>query len=129
MVRNTPEMAAWQAFCRTAGEYLGGGVTATPTNSEGADYFGGLGYSITTSDGSLASTTWNSYADVPKEGALLTYYGSADAAASYGGFNVVTSAYGNGAAAMTTAYLHNGSTGALVSMIVRLLSEDSSKTA
>ncbi len=102
---------------------------ATPTNDEKADYYGGLGYTINTSDSSEISSAWNSYSDVDKDGALLTWYGYTDAAAVFGGFSTVTSSYGDGSAAMSTALLADGSAGALVSMSVRLLGASPEKVS
>ena len=102
---------------------------ATPTNDEKSDYYGGLGYTINTSDSSELSSAWNHYGDVDKDGALLTWYGYSDSAAVFGGFDTVTSPYGNGSAALSTAMLQDGTSGALVSMTVRLLESNTSKVA
>ncbi|MBE6527084.1 MAG: hypothetical protein E7Z63_04875 [Thermoplasmata archaeon] len=102
---------------------------ATPTNDEKSGYYGGLGYTINTSDATELSSAWNHYSDVDKDGALLAWYGYTDSAAVFGGFSTVTSPYGNGSAAMSTAYLQDGSSGALVSMSVRLLDANQSKVA
>lgn len=101
---------------------------ATPSNDEKADYFGGMGYTINTSDSSLVGSAWNEYSDVSKDGALLTWYGYSDAAAVFGGFDLVTSPYGNAAPAMSVALMQGGSAGAIVSMTVRIL-EDKSEDA
>lgn len=94
---------------------------ATPTNDEKSDYFGGLGYTINTTDSNMVTKVWDSYSDVPKSGALITWYGYADSAASLGGFDVVTSSNGGGTYTMANAYLAESGSGALIAMTLRLM--------
>lgn len=102
---------------------------STPTNDEHADYFGGLGYTISTTDSTLMNSAWDHYRNVEKDGALLSWYGYSDAASSVGKFTTVTSPNAGGASAMASAYLSEGSSGALAAMIVRLAEDDASKFA
>lgn len=96
---------------------------ATPSNDEKSDYYGGVGYTINTSDFSIVGSTWSNYSDTVKDGALLTWYGYSDEAAVFGNFDIVTSPYGNGTQAMTVALMQHGSAGAIASMLVRILEE------
>ena len=100
---------------------------STPTNDEHVDYFGGLSYTVNTSDSTLTNSAWNYYGSEAKDGALISWYGYSDAASQYGGFSTVTSSNGGGAAAMASTYLSTGSSGALASMIVRLVGDDAAK--
>ena len=100
---------------------------STPTNDEHANYFGGLSYTINTSDSTLTNSAWNHYSNQVKDGALVSWYGYSDAAAQYGGFSTITSSNGGGAAAMASVYLSNGSSGALASLIVRLAEDNAAK--
>lgn len=97
---------------------------ATPTNDEGPDYFGGLGYTISTDNSSILNTVWSGYKDVHKDGALLTWYSNADTAAQKGGFDNVSSPSASGSSTLSVAMLQDGASGALVSMSVRLLQKD-----
>ncbi len=100
---------------------------STPTNDEHANYFGGLSYTINTSDSTLTNSAWNHYSNQVKDGALVSWYGYSDAAAQYGGFSTITSSNGGGASAMASVYLSNGSSGALASLIVRLAEDNAAK--
>lgn len=98
---------------------------ATPTNDEKADYFGGVGYTIVTSDASLMDSTWTHYGSEDKSGAIVTWYGYSDSAVGNGGFSSVTDSVGGGTAAMSSVYLSDGTGAAVASMAVRLmLAED-----
>lgn len=95
---------------------------ATPTNDERADYFGGLGYTISTSDVSLMDTMWNHYGDSSHgDGAIVTWYGYSNNAVSDGAFNCVTDAVGGGTSAMSSVYLSDSTGSAVASMAVRLM--------
>ena len=93
---------------------------ATPTNNEHSNYFGGLGYTVNTTDSSMVNAAWESYSSQAKSGALMSWYGYSDAASSVGGFSTVTSSVGGGTSAMASAYLSAGSSGAIASFIIRL---------
>jgi len=95
---------------------------ATPTNSEdNGDYFGGLGYTISTTDSSSMNKLWAGYSDEEKTGALVTWLSYSNDAAFKGGFNSVTDTLGGGTSAMANVILANGSSGATAAMAVRLM--------
>ncbi len=102
---------------------------STPTNNEHGNYFGGLGYTINTSNSTLTTSTWNHYAGLDKNGALVTWYGYSDAATQIGRFSTVTSSNGGGTSAMASVYLSTGNAGALASLIIRLVENDAIKYA
>ena len=101
---------------------------ATPTNDDGdSGYFGGLGYTVNTSDSSLINSAWSN-ADSYTHGdkTLLTWYGYSDAATSAGGFSSVTSSTGGGTSAMASTYFATSGSAAIASMLVRLIETDPS---
>lgn len=102
---------------------------STPTNNEHGNYFGGLGYTINTSNSTLTTSTWNHYAGLDKNGALVTWYGYSDAATQIGRYSTVTSSNGGGTSAMASVYLSTGNAGALASLIIRLVENDAAKYA
>lgn len=95
---------------------------ATPTNSENdSDYFGGLGYTISTTDSSSMNKLWAEYSDEEKTGALVTWLSYSNDSAFKGGFDSVTDTLGGGTSAMANIILANGSSGATAAMAVRLM--------
>ncbi len=95
---------------------------AIPTNSESDDgYFGGLGYTISTTDSSSMNELWSSYSDEEKSGALVTWLSYSNDAVNIGGFESVTDTLGGGTSAMANIILADGSSGATAAMIVRIL--------
>lgn len=95
---------------------------ATPTNSEKTgDYFGGLGYTIQTSDSSSMNKLWADYSDKNKSGALVTWLDYTAEAAGKGGFNVITDLSGGGTSAMSNLLLSDGSASATAVMALRLM--------
>jgi asparagine N-glycosylation enzyme membrane subunit Stt3 len=95
---------------------------ATPTNSESSgDYFGGLGYTISTVDTSTMNKVWADYSDEEKSGAIVTWLTYSNDAAYKGGFNSITDNNGGGASAMANILLANGSAGATAVMALRMI--------
>lgn len=95
---------------------------SVPTNSESDDdYFGGLGYTISTTDSSSMNELWASYSDEEKSGALVTWLSYSNDAAFTGGFDSVTDTIGGGSSAMANILLANGSSGATAAMAIRLI--------
>lgn len=93
---------------------------ATPTNDEKAGYFGGLGYTIDTTDASSVDTMWDSFSDQEKSGAVLTWMGSStDATAA--GFDSVTDNVGGGTSVMPAVYLADSSDRAVAALALRLI--------
>ncbi len=93
-----------------------------PTNSEkSGDYFGGLGYTIQTSDASSMNKLWNDYSGKSKSGALVTWLDYTAEASSKGGFNLVTDLNGGGTSAMSNLLLSDGSSSATAVMALRLM--------
>lgn len=97
------------------------GDAATSTNDEHSDYYGGLGYTIQTSDSSIISSMWNSYDGIDKTGAIVTWFGYSNDAVYSGGFDSVTDVNGGGTAAASALLLASSSGEATAVMIVRLL--------
>ncbi|MCQ2078886.1 MAG: hypothetical protein MJZ38_02365 [archaeon] len=98
---------------------------STPTNDEHASYFGGLGYTINTSDSTLVGSAWNHSSEyVSKDATLLSWYGYSDSASSVGKFSTVTSSVAGGTSAMASAYLSSGSAGAIATLAIRLVEND-----
>lgn len=101
---------------------------STPTNSEGSDYFGGLGYTVMTDDINMINHMWSEFSDEEKSGALITWLNYSSNSVSNGGFESVTDPYGGGASAMSAVLLSTGGSDATIAMAIRLmLSEDISK--
>ncbi len=95
---------------------------ATPTNSEDSeDYFGGLGYSIMTSENNSLYKLWDAYDGETKDGALVTWMGHSSDAAALGGFNVVSDTIGGGSSASSNILLADSSAGSIASMAIRLI--------
>ncbi len=98
---------------------------ATPTNDEKSGYYGGLGYSISTTEDSMLDTLWNEYSDESKSGALVTWLGNSNDAVIKGGFKTVTDAVGGGSSVMAAVYLSDSSAEAVAALALRImLSED-----
>ncbi len=95
---------------------------ATPTNDEKTDYFGGLGYTISTTDDSMIDTLWTDYSGKDKSGALVTWISNSNDAVTEGGFKTVTDVVGGGSSAMTSVCLADSSAKAVASFIVRVMS-------
>lgn len=94
---------------------------STSTNADGDSYFGGLGYTVSTTDSSSMNKLWASYSDEEKEGALVTWLSYSSDAAYKGGFDSVTDTIGGGSSAMANILLADGSAGATAGMAVRLM--------
>lgn len=95
---------------------------ATPTNSEDdSKYFGGLGYTIQTSESSSMNKLWKDSYGGSKSGALVTWFNYSNDAVGKGGFKSVTDILGGGTSAMSNIILANGSAGATAAMAVRLM--------
>ena len=100
---------------------------ATPSNDDGDGYFGGMGYTINTSDSSLVNSAWahsNDYATNDKT--LLAWYGYSDSASSAGGFSTVTSSIGGGTSAMASVFYATNGSEAIASMLIRLIESNPS---
>lgn len=100
---------------------------STPSNSD-EGYFGGMGYTINTSDSSLVSSAWANSKDYATgvEKSLLSWYGYSDTASSLGGFKTVTSSTGGGTSAMASAMLSTTSAGTIASLAIRLMESNAS---
>ncbi len=99
-----------------------------PTNTEGDHYFtGNTSFTIKTGDSYPMGAIWDSYADVPKDSALVTWIDYAYDAAALGGFDSVTDANGGGATAAAQVYLAEGSAGAISAMMLRIMMADSDR--
>ncbi len=99
---------------------------ATPSNTD-EGYFGGLGYTVTTSDSSLINSAWahsNEYATESKT--LLSWYGYSDTASSAGGFSTVTSSAGGGTSAMASAFYATNGSEAIAALLIRLIESNPS---
>ncbi len=94
---------------------------ATPTNDEKSDYFGGLGYTVSTTDDSMIDTLWTDYSGKDKSGALVTWITNSNDAVTEGGFKTVTDVVGGGSSAMTAIYLADSSAKAVAAFIVRVM--------
>lgn len=97
---------------------------ATPTNNEGPGYFGGLGYTVSTTDSNLVNGAWINSSYATKEKTLLSWYGHSDAASSLGGFKTVTSSIGGGTSVMASAYYAGGSAALIASLAIRITEDD-----
>jgi asparagine N-glycosylation enzyme membrane subunit Stt3 len=93
----------------------------TPTNTDGDGYFGGMGYTIMTDDLNSMSRLWSEYRSIDKEGALVTWMGYSTDAASRGGFDTVTDAFGGGSSTMSAVILANSGPAATAAMAIRLM--------
>ena len=98
---------------------------STPSNTDDG-YFGGMGYSINTSDSSLVSSAWSNSKNYATgaDKTLLSWYGYSDTASSLGGFKTVTSSTGGGTSAMASTLLASSSAGAVASLAIRIMESD-----
>lgn len=94
---------------------------ATPTNDEKVGYYGGLGYTISTTEDSMMDALWNEYSDESKSGALVTWLGNSNDAVTKGGFKTVTDAVGGGSSLMSAVYLSDGSAEAVAALALRIM--------
>ena len=95
-------------LCVPIGMYA---IDASIPNNEKNDYdgldLGAIGYYIKTNDNWTAGPVLKSYADVEKEGALVTWTDYANDSATMGKFKVIVDAEGNGAEAVSNILLSN----------------------
>ncbi|MDR3282068.1 MAG: hypothetical protein LBS92_00450, partial [Candidatus Methanoplasma sp.] len=98
---------------------------STPTNSDGSNgYFGGLGYTVQTDDVSITNSLWHNYSNIPKTGALASWFAYTNGAISPGGFDTVADANGNGASAVSNMLLAKDGPTAVAAMATRLIIAD-----
>lgn len=99
-----------------------------PTNTEddGAYYYGNTSYTIKTGDSYPVSEIWETYEDMPKSGAIVTWIDYSYDAVTQGGFSSVTDTLGGGSSAAAQIYMAEGSAGATAAMILRLMMSDTS---
>lgn len=93
-----------------------------PTNTEGDHYFtGNTSFTIKTGESYPLEGIWESYADEPKDGALVTWIDTAYDAVAQGNFSTVTDGIGGGSSAAAQVYLADGSVGAIAAMMLRIM--------
>ena len=93
-----------------------------PTNdSDNVLYNGNTQYTIKTGDSYPVEDVWSSFAVDEKSGALISRTDYAYDAANYGGFNSVADSIGSGSPAIAHTLLADGSSGAIASMILRIM--------
>ncbi len=101
-------------------------VDASISNNSTADYdgmdLGAIGYYVKTTEDYPVSQTFAEYADMQKNGALVTWVDYASDASTIGKFDVVTDSYGNGSEAVANILLANAIDGSSsAAMMIRLL--------
>ena len=101
-------------------------VDASIASNNDDDYsgmdLGAMGYYVKTNDDWTMGQVLAQYADVNKDGAMVTWVDYASDAATVGKFDVVTDSYGNGSEAVTNILLANAVDGsASAAMMIRLL--------
>lgn len=94
---------------------------STPTNNEESSYFGGLSYTIDTSNSSLVHSMWSSYGSTAKTGAMITWFGYSNDAVNVGGFNSVTDVTGGGTEAASAFLLSTTSGSSTAVLAIRLM--------
>jgi len=94
---------------------------ATPTNNEESNYFGGLGYTIDTSNSSLVHSMWSSYSTSAKTGAMITWFGYSNDAVNIGNFDSVTDVTGGGTETASAFLLSTASGASTAVLAVRLM--------
>jgi len=90
-------------------------------SSNGGNYFGAFNYFVRNDDSWKANDAWQSMANEPKSGALVTWWDYGNDAALMGGFDVVTGSSGAGAAAASNIMLADGSKEATAAMAIRIM--------
>lgn len=92
-----------------------------------------VGYYVKTDSDWVVNDVFKSYADVEKDGALVTWMDYSYDAAAYGNFNVITNSLGNGSTAMANILLSNAvdgsSVAAMLIYLIKYYGVDASRTA
>ena len=94
------------------------GVSTNTAKDNG--YFTG-DYTISTTDVSSVNKLWESYSDMEKTGALVTYFGYSNDAVYKGGFDSVTDTLGGGASAAANVLLSSSSASATAVLAIRIM--------
>ena len=98
----------------------------TPTNTEGDHFYtGNTNFTISTGDSYPVGQIWDSYADTPKDGALVSWVDYVYDSVAQGGFDNVNDTLGSGTTASSHVYMAEGSAGAIAAMAVRIMMSDS----
>ena len=93
-----------------------------PTNdSKNVLYNGNTQYTIKTGDSYPVEDVWEAFDGQAKSGALVSRMDYTYDAATYGGFKTVSDSTGKGASAVAHTLLSEGSSGAIASMILRIM--------
>lgn len=97
-----------------------------PSNTEGDHFYtGNTSFTIKAGDSYPMEKVWDSYKNVNKDGALVTWIDYSYDAVTQGKFQSVTDTIGGGATAAANMYLADGADGAVAAMIIRIMMTNS----